>query len=174
MFTQEFCLPDVLRLWDSVFSEVYGEPCLSHTRTFLSKLMNSDVTSGVLDFLVQFSCAMLLCVKERIIAGDFSDNMELLQNYPVDLDAVYRQLILMRQAPKRRSIDTTQLFEKIRRSTIKYKWSNPFEIPVELFQEKEETLKREKSVESISNTQLQDVKKSSFILGSQDEVIELN
>jgi hypothetical protein len=108
------------------------------------------------------------------MSGDFSDNMELLQSYPLDIDSVFHQLTLMRQTPKRRSMDASQLFEKIRRSTIKYKWSNPFEIPVELFQEPTEVLPREKSVESLPNTQLQDIKKSSFVLGSQDEVIELN
>jgi hypothetical protein len=165
MFTQEFNLPDIIRIWDSVFSQVYGEPCLSHMQSFLSKLMDSD-SSSVLDFLVQFSCAMLLCVKQEIISNDFGENMHLLQNYPVDIETIFKQLRGMRQKPKRRSISS--VFEKLKRTSVKYRISNPFDSTVEV---SESVLEKRDSLPKLP--QLQTIKKT-YELGSQDEVIELN
>lgn len=45
MLTQEFALPDVIRLWDSIFSDYDDE----------------ETTSGF-EFLLDFSCAMLMSV----------------------------------------------------------------------------------------------------------------
>ncbi|KAL2634368.1 hypothetical protein R1flu_005847 [Riccia fluitans] len=60
LLTQEFNFPDSLRLWDSLLS-------------------NPD---GPLEILLRVCCAMLLCVRERLLAGDFTTNLKLLQNYP--------------------------------------------------------------------------------------------
>ncbi|CAG8439485.1 8531_t:CDS:10 [Diversispora eburnea] len=69
MLSQEFALPDVIRLWDSIFSDYDVE----------------EASSGF-EFLIDFSCAMLICVKDRLLDGSFADNVKLLQNYPeIDL-----------------------------------------------------------------------------------------
>ncbi|XP_052790788.1 TBC1 domain family member 13-like isoform X2 [Mya arenaria] len=59
MFSQEFPLPDVLRIWDSLFAE--------------EKRFN---------FLIHVACAMLLLLKNDLLTGDFSHNMKLVQNFP--------------------------------------------------------------------------------------------
>jgi len=59
MLSQEFDLPDVLRIWDSVLSD--------ETRS---------------DFLIDVCTAMVLVVREDILTNDFAENMKLLQNFP--------------------------------------------------------------------------------------------
>eukprot|EP00736_Rhodelphis_marinus_P013591 Rmarinus@m.27647 len=59
LLSQEFELPDVLRLWDSLFSD---------ERRF--------------DFMTYVCAAMLICVRDRLIGGDFAENLKLLQSYP--------------------------------------------------------------------------------------------
>jgi hypothetical protein len=56
MLSQEFPLPEVLRIWDSLLSDV--------TRS---------------DFLIDVCTAMVLLIKDDILTNDFSDNMKLLQ-----------------------------------------------------------------------------------------------
>jgi len=63
LLSQEFSLPDVQRIWDSLFG---------HPDRF--------------DFLVYILLAMLLCVRESLVSGDFASNMKLLQNYPEEID----------------------------------------------------------------------------------------
>ncbi|KAJ7550679.1 hypothetical protein O6H91_07G112100 [Diphasiastrum complanatum] len=60
LLTQEFDFPDILRLWDSLLS-------------------NPD---GPLEILLRVCCAMLICVRSRLLAGDFTDNLKLLQHFP--------------------------------------------------------------------------------------------
>lgn len=59
MLSQEFPLPDVLRIWDSLLSD--------ETRS---------------DFLIDVCTAMILVIREDILANDFPENMKLLQNFP--------------------------------------------------------------------------------------------
>jgi TBC1 domain family member 13 len=59
MLSQEFELPDVLRLWDTLFSDA---------KRF--------------QFLLFFCCAMLVAVRERLLSTDFAENLKLLQQYP--------------------------------------------------------------------------------------------
>jgi hypothetical protein len=59
LLSQEFELPDVLRLWDSLFSD---------TNRF--------------EFLLYVCCAMLIAVREKLFDGDFADNLKMLQQYP--------------------------------------------------------------------------------------------
>jgi len=59
MLSQEFALPDVLRIWDSVLSD--------ETRS---------------DFLIDICTAMVLVIREDILTNDFAENMKLLQNFP--------------------------------------------------------------------------------------------
>ena len=56
MLSQEFPLPDVLRIWDSLLSD--------ETRS---------------DFLIDVCTAMILVIRDEILINDFADNMKLLQ-----------------------------------------------------------------------------------------------
>ncbi|KAF0471087.1 TBC1 domain family member 13 isoform X1 [Gigaspora margarita] len=67
LLTQEFALPDVIRLWDSIFADNDED----------------DELSNGFEFLVDFCCAMLICVKDELLRGSFADNIKILQNYPI-------------------------------------------------------------------------------------------
>ena len=56
MLSQEFPLPDVLRIWDSLLSD--------ETRV---------------DFLIDVCTAMVVVIREDILINDFPENMKLLQ-----------------------------------------------------------------------------------------------
>ncbi|GCB60186.1 hypothetical protein scyTo_0006834 [Scyliorhinus torazame] len=56
LLSQEFLLPDVIRIWDSLFSDI-----------------------GRFDFLILVCCAMLILIRDQLLAGDFTINMRLLQ-----------------------------------------------------------------------------------------------
>ena len=60
MLSQEFRLPDVLRLWDSIFSQ--------------------DADQRIV-FLLHICCAMVLRLKDELLVGDFSDNLQRLQAF---------------------------------------------------------------------------------------------
>ncbi|TRY84225.1 hypothetical protein DNTS_026646 [Danionella cerebrum] len=60
LLSQEFLLPEVIRIWDSLFS---------HRERF--------------DFLIPVCCAMLILIRDQLLAGDFTSNMRLLQDYPI-------------------------------------------------------------------------------------------
>jgi len=57
LLTQEFPLPDVIRLWDSMFSKMDRQK-----------------------YLLGICVGMLLCVRDEVIAGSFADNVKLLQH----------------------------------------------------------------------------------------------
>ena len=59
LMSQEFPLPDVIRIWDSLFAD-----------------------ANRFDFLNCFALAMLILAREEILQNDFAGNMKLLQNYP--------------------------------------------------------------------------------------------
>ncbi|GAM22537.1 hypothetical protein SAMD00019534_057120 [Acytostelium subglobosum LB1] len=63
LLSQEFELPDVLRLWDSLFSD-----------------------PNRFDFLYYFCCAMLICVRQQLLDSPFADNLKMLQHYPNNID----------------------------------------------------------------------------------------
>ncbi|KAI1318177.1 hypothetical protein EDD11_007060 [Mortierella claussenii] len=68
--TQEFEVPDVWRIWDSVFADTGG--------------VEKDY-----DFLLDFGCAMVCRFRNDLLEGDFADNVKLLQNYPsVDIQSI--------------------------------------------------------------------------------------
>ncbi|CAM8945903.1 unnamed protein product [Rhodiola kirilowii] len=60
LLTQEFDFQSILRIWDSLLSNPFG----------------------IQDMLLRICCAMLLCVKSRLLNGDFIANLKLLQHYP--------------------------------------------------------------------------------------------
>ncbi|GFY63049.1 TBC1 domain family member 13 [Trichonephila inaurata madagascariensis] len=59
LLSQEFPLPDVIRVWDSLFSD-----------------------KNRFEFLICVCCAMLLWLRDKIMHNDFPSNMKLLQNFP--------------------------------------------------------------------------------------------
>lgn len=69
LLTQEFSFDDILRLWDALLSS----------------------PDGPMEILLRFCCAMLVCVRDRLLAGDFTTNLKLLQSYPrMDLTVLLR------------------------------------------------------------------------------------
>ncbi|TSY69820.1 TBC1 domain family member 13 [Bagarius yarrelli] len=56
LLSQEFLLPDVIRIWDSLFSD-----------------------QDRFHFLILVCCAMLTLIRDQLLAGDFTTNMRLLQ-----------------------------------------------------------------------------------------------
>ncbi|XP_030511335.1 TBC1 domain family member 13-like [Rhodamnia argentea] len=60
LLTQEFSFQSILRIWDSLLGNPFG----------------------VQDMLLRVCCAMLLCVKSKLLRGDFIANLKLLQHYP--------------------------------------------------------------------------------------------
>ncbi|XP_062078063.1 TBC domain-containing protein C1952.17c-like [Humulus lupulus] len=63
LLTQEFSFHSIMRIWDTLLSNPFG----------------------VQDMLLRVCCAMLLCIKSRLLKGDFIANIKLLQHYP-DID----------------------------------------------------------------------------------------
>ncbi|CAH0716547.1 unnamed protein product, partial [Brenthis ino] len=59
LLSQEFSLPDVERIWDSLFADPQR-----------------------FTFLIYVCCAMILLVRENLLNGDFASNVKLLQNFP--------------------------------------------------------------------------------------------
>jgi len=60
LLSQEFDLPDVLRLWDSLFADPYR-----------------------FEFLLYVCVGMIVVLREQILDGSFADNLKLLQSNPV-------------------------------------------------------------------------------------------
>ncbi|CAJ1944544.1 unnamed protein product [Sphenostylis stenocarpa] len=67
LLTQEFKFESILRIWDTLLSNPFG----------------------VQDMLLRICCAMLLCVKSKLLSGDFVANLKLLQHYPDDVNLEY-------------------------------------------------------------------------------------
>ncbi|GAU37056.1 hypothetical protein TSUD_207620 [Trifolium subterraneum] len=67
LLTQEFKFESILRIWDTLLSNTFG----------------------VQDMLLRICSAMLLCVKSRLLSGDFVANIKLLQHYPDDVNLEY-------------------------------------------------------------------------------------
>lgn len=59
LLSQEFSLPDVERIWDSIFAD-----------------------SDRFEFFIYICCAMILLVRQELLNGDFASNVKLLQNFP--------------------------------------------------------------------------------------------
>ncbi|CAO2822478.1 unnamed protein product [Amaranthus hypochondriacus] len=60
LLTQEFDFADSLRIWDTLLSD----------------------SEGPQETLLRICCAMLILIRRRLLAGDFTSNLKLLQNYP--------------------------------------------------------------------------------------------
>ncbi|KAF9209890.1 hypothetical protein BGZ49_010420 [Haplosporangium sp. Z 27] len=80
LFTQEFEVPDVWRIWDSVLADTEG--------------VEKDY-----DFLLDFGCAMVCQIRTDLVNGDFADNVKLLQNYPsVDIQPILYLATVIRES----------------------------------------------------------------------------
>lgn len=64
MLSQDFSLPDVIRIWDSIFAD------------------RADVNPLRVGYLTDFCCALLINVREKLLYQAFADNIKLLQHYP--------------------------------------------------------------------------------------------
>ncbi|KAK9058463.1 hypothetical protein SSX86_023305 [Deinandra increscens subsp. villosa] len=60
LLTQEFNFADILHIWDTLLSDPEGPQ----------------------ETLLRVCCAMLILVRRRLLAGDFTANLKLLQSYP--------------------------------------------------------------------------------------------
>ncbi|CAJ2668223.1 TBC1 domain family member 13-like isoform X4 [Trifolium pratense] len=60
LLTQDFSFVDILRIWDTLISD----------------------PDGPQETLLRVCCAMLILVRRRLLAGDFTSNLKLLQSYP--------------------------------------------------------------------------------------------
>ncbi|XP_057431953.1 uncharacterized protein LOC130724688 isoform X2 [Lotus japonicus] len=60
LLTQEFNFHDILHIWDTLLSDPEGPQ----------------------ETLLRICCAMLILVRRRLLAGDFTSNLKLLQSYP--------------------------------------------------------------------------------------------
>ncbi|XP_069775238.1 TBC1 domain family member 13 [Narcine bancroftii] len=77
LLSQEFLLPDVIRIWDSLFSDI-----------------------DRFDFLILVCCAMLILIRDQLLAGDFTINMRLLQDYPIsDVDLILKKAKELQDSP---------------------------------------------------------------------------
>lgn len=62
LFTREFTLPDVIRIWDTLFAD------------------NDRKT-----FVLYIAVAMVCSLRDQLMIGDFTDNLTLLQTFPPDI-----------------------------------------------------------------------------------------
>ncbi|KAI7854604.1 rab-GTPase-TBC domain-containing protein [Circinella umbellata] len=69
--SQEWDLPNVIRLWDSILADRGNQ-------------QDGGLTETRFEFLLDFAVAMVLCIRQEILKGDFAENVRLLQNYPID------------------------------------------------------------------------------------------
>ncbi|KAJ6820580.1 TBC1 domain family member 5-like [Iris pallida] len=60
LLTQEFNFADIIHIWDTLLSDPEGPQ----------------------ETLLRICCAMLILVRRRLLAGDFTSNLKLLQHYP--------------------------------------------------------------------------------------------
>ncbi|RWS04182.1 TBC1 domain family member 13-like protein, partial [Leptotrombidium deliense] len=76
LLSQEFPLPEVLRIWDFLFAD-----------------------DNRFSFLIDVCCSMLMLLHDDLLNGDFASNMKLLQNFPDKIDVS----TIIRRAKKIRS-----------------------------------------------------------------------
>ncbi|XP_018323031.1 TBC1 domain family member 13 isoform X2 [Agrilus planipennis] len=71
LLSQEFPLPDVLRIWDSLFSD-----------------------ENRFDFLIYICCAMIIILRNQLLSGDFPSCLKLLQNFPpMDIQIILNKAV---------------------------------------------------------------------------------
>ncbi|KAH7573024.1 hypothetical protein JRO89_XS03G0053000 [Xanthoceras sorbifolium] len=74
LLTQEFNFADSLHIWDTLLSDPEGPQS--------QKKKKSDNILTLQETLLRVCCAMLILIRRRLLAGDFTSILKLLQNYP--------------------------------------------------------------------------------------------
>lgn len=97
LLTQEFNFADSLHIWDTLLSDAEGPQVVELVfgpvllRVFLGVfvffvLLNFNLLicfwTNFQETLLRVCCAMLILVRRRLLAGDFTSNLKLLQHYP--------------------------------------------------------------------------------------------
>ncbi|EGC30346.1 hypothetical protein DICPUDRAFT_41569 [Dictyostelium purpureum] len=103
LLSQEFELPDVLRLWDALFAD-----------------------QDRFDLLYYFCCAMLICVRDQLITSTFADSLKLLQSYPntIDFHTIYSTALSLKN--KTFKLNKENVLESGQSYAIKF--FNPFSL----------------------------------------------
>ncbi|KAJ3322541.1 hypothetical protein HDV06_002918 [Boothiomyces sp. JEL0866] len=164
--------PDLKRVADlhsnhEIYSEGNG---VGHTmERFQTYLKAVDEEDSAIDFLIEFSVAMIL---EELLKSDFSTSMELLQNYPVDVEIVFSKVMKLREP--------TQEIIQIPSFVKNLKWFNPFKINTPMSNSNaslnsQSIYESELSLEEALDTNLKPVAAfgSKFDI-ENDEIVELN
>lgn len=74
LLSQEFPLPDLVRIWDSIFAD-----------------------DNRFEFLIYVCCAMIIILREQILESDFATNVKLLQNFPpIDINIVLSKAVFLK------------------------------------------------------------------------------
>ncbi|TPX70145.1 hypothetical protein SpCBS45565_g01908 [Spizellomyces sp. 'palustris'] len=107
LLTQEFALPDVIQLWDSILADLATDiaapssPGSAQPDDSQSRTPEGYLREGRFDFLIDVCCAMLICIRDELLQGSFADNLRMLQNYPIsDVDIVLQKAYAFRQEQK--------------------------------------------------------------------------
>ncbi|EPX72828.1 GTPase activating protein [Schizosaccharomyces octosporus yFS286] len=96
LFTQEFPLPDVIRLWDSIIAD--------QTRArLLGK--NEDGFNGAFDFAIDFCCAILIELREFLLTYSFADSIKLLQSqFSADMSTLLKVTFELESLRKNKTV----------------------------------------------------------------------
>lgn len=89
LLSQEFDLPDVIRVWDSLFAD-----------------------ANRFTYLIQVCTAMMVMQRDVMMQNDFACNMKILQNYPpVDVQVLLSKATELVENPGENCCDTTNTEE---------------------------------------------------------------
>ncbi|KAI9203443.1 rab-GTPase-TBC domain-containing protein [Polychytrium aggregatum] len=104
LLTQEFPLPDTLRIWDSILADLaldLAEKTSTPTKSLadlsdeyeIVRVGPNLIREGRFDFLIDFCCAMLICIRDDLLSNGFAENIKLLQHYPVvDINVILNKV----------------------------------------------------------------------------------
>lgn len=84
LLTMEFSFNVCIHIWDAMLGDPEGPPVCGLVNKPPSKMGGLSNASYVLvqDTLLRICCAMLILVRKRLLVGDFTANIQLLQHYP--------------------------------------------------------------------------------------------
>ncbi|KAH6596201.1 hypothetical protein BASA50_005242 [Batrachochytrium salamandrivorans] len=110
LFTQEFSLPDIIRVWDALFADICLDITLNNQANLAhaeSMIMLDSPTNEELkerpnkfEFLIEFACAMITGVRTELLGASFNDSLKLLQSYPaVDVESIISKAFIYRSKP---------------------------------------------------------------------------
>lgn len=92
LLTQEFNFTDSIHIWDTLLSDPEGtQVMILHYYYYYFLILTyfawntTEMQSSLAtlqETLLRVCCAMLILVRRRLLAGDFTSNLKLLQHYP--------------------------------------------------------------------------------------------